>query len=248
MGGSLNDFIGKNVHEIYGLEMGEIILEHINTAALAEQSQGYEDSVSLPTGDKWFISSYTSIRNPQGEYTGIQIISQEISQRKQLELEHQKYTGGLENLVKERTEALEAAQAELVRQEKLAVMGQMASSVGHELRNPLAVINNALYLLNRKVTDADGQISEYLRMIGQDVGTADKIISDLFTFARIKSMDKAPTLLLPLVEKIIKRFYPPGNIRVNIKLAQDLLPVMVDVSQIEQVLINLITNAYQREP
>jgi len=110
------------------------------------------------------------------------------------------------------------------------------------------VINNPLYLLNRTVKDEGGQTSEHLRMIGQEVGTADKIISDLLTFARIKSVDKALTQLLPLVEKIIKCFYPPENIRVNIKLAQDLLLVMVDASRIEQMLINLITNAYQREP
>ncbi|MCJ7519090.1 MAG: hypothetical protein MUO42_05385 [Anaerolineaceae bacterium] len=151
-------------------------------------------------------------------------------------------------LVAERTYTLELAQAQLVRQEELMDMGQMASGVGYELRNPLAVINNAFYLLNRKLNDEDGQIREYLRMIGQEVGTADKIISDLLTFARIKSVDKALTQLLPLGEKIIMRFYSPENIRVNMKLAQDLLPVMVDASQIEQMLINLITNVYQREP
>jgi PAS domain S-box-containing protein len=248
MGGKLEDFIGKNTKEIVGPEMGQRIIDRIHRTSQSEITEQFEDFISLPTGDKWFISSYSRIMNNQSNCVGIQIISQDITDRKHMEEELHRYSAGLENLVKERTSALEAAQAQLISHEKLAIMGQMASGVGHELRNPLAVINNALYILKKTLKDPDEQTKTYLRIIGQEVGTSDKIISDLLTFARIRAVDKQSTSLPKLVDKVLQRYFPPENVTVENKLAQDLLPIMVDAGQIEQVLINLFTNAYQAMP
>ena len=88
-------------------------------------------------------------------YRGYQIISQEITDRKNLEEELHQYSSNLEAMVRERTNALEDIQARFIKQEKLAVMGQMASSVGHELRNPLAVINNAVYVLGKTIEEPE---------------------------------------------------------------------------------------------
>ena len=66
--------------------------------------------------------------------------------------ELQKWNSELERRVQERTHDLKEAQEQLIAQEKLAALGQMASVVGHELRNPLAVMNNAVYLLKTKLT------------------------------------------------------------------------------------------------
>ena len=130
----------------------------------------------------------------------------------------------------------------------MAVMGQMASSVGHELRNPLAVINNAVYILGKTIENQNAQTKSYLQIIRQEISTADKIISDLLNFARIKSVSRMDTSLVQVVKKVLERCVPPENITVELKLAQDLLPIRVDAGHIEQVLINLITNAYQAMP
>ena len=60
----------------------------------------------------------------------------------------------LERRVEERTRELRDAQEKLVRQERLAVLGQLAGGVGHELRNPLGVMTNAVYLLELVLPDA----------------------------------------------------------------------------------------------
>jgi signal transduction histidine kinase len=88
----------------------------------------------------------------------------------------------------------------------------------------------------------------YLQIIGQEVDTTDKIIFDLLNFARIKSVCRKVTSLARLVEKVLERYFPPENILVEQILAQDLLHVKINAGQIEQVLINLITNAYQAMP
>ena len=248
MGGKITDYIGRNAIDLYGEEMGRKMLDRISSAQFSVNSELYEDFVALPTGNKWFLSSYSKIINNRSECTGVQIISQEITDRKNLEEELHQYSSNLEEMVRERTNALEDIQARFIKQEKLAVMGQMASSVGHELRNPLAVINNAVYVLGKTLENQNAQTKTYLQIIGQEVGTADKIISDLLNFARIKSVSRKDTSLVQLVEKVLERFFPPENITVELKLAQDLLPIKVDAGQIEQVLINLITNAYQAMP
>jgi len=70
-----------------------------------------------------------------------------VSAQKEL----QKWNSELEKRVQARTRDLKEAQDQLIAQEKLAALGQMASVVGHELRNPLAVMNNAVYLLKTKL-------------------------------------------------------------------------------------------------
>src|ERR1019366_7764404 len=65
--------------------------------------------------------------------------------------ELQKWNSELEKRVQERTRDLKEAQEQLIAQEKLAALGQMASVVGHELRNPLAVMNNSVYFLKTKL-------------------------------------------------------------------------------------------------
>ena len=127
----------------------------------------------------------------------------------------------------------------------MAILGQLASSVGHELRNPLAVISNALYLLDTSMHDPDERTRNYIQMIRQETSRSDKIISDLLTFTRIRPGSRQPVDMEELVEKALRRYEAPPLIIVKTSMADDLQPAYVDEGQIEQVLGNLITNAYQ---
>jgi signal transduction histidine kinase len=125
------------------------------------------------------------------------------------------------------------------------VLGQLAGSVGHELRNPLAVISNAVYFLKIVLPDAESQVLEYLSMIERETAGAEKIITDLLDFARIKPLQREAVSIPNLLMRTLERFPPPESIRVSFDFPPDLPEVQADVQQIEQVFGNLIQNAYQ---
>jgi len=172
----------------------------------------------------------------------------DITERKQAEQKLHAYSEHLEEMVEERTRALTDAQEQLVRHEKLAVLGQLAGGVGHELRNPLGVINNAIYYLKLIQPDADDKVRKYHVMIEQEVHNAEKIITDLLDFARSISADREPVSVPALVERVLSRFPAPPSVEVALKLSADLPKVFVDPRQMEQVLGNLVVNAYQAMP
>jgi two-component system sensor kinase FixL len=86
----------------------------------------------------------------------------DISARKQAEEEIQQLNVTLEQRVEARTRELRAAQEQLVRKEKLATLGQMAGSVGRELRNPLGVINTSIYYLKMVQPEVNEKIKQHL--------------------------------------------------------------------------------------
>ncbi|MFQ5344232.1 MAG: phosphatase RsbU N-terminal domain-containing protein, partial [Anaerolineae bacterium] len=77
-----------------------------------------------------------------------QALEGEIAERRRAEEALEEYSERLEEMVEERTQELRDAQDQLIRQEKLATLGQLAGAMGHELRNPLGAISNAAYYLN----------------------------------------------------------------------------------------------------
>ncbi|MGH7652951.1 MAG: sensor histidine kinase [Gemmatimonadaceae bacterium] len=158
----------------------------------------------------------------------------------------------LEVRVQERTRALESAlnelseaQESLVRREKLAMLGQLAGGVGHELRNPLGVMTNAIYYLLMVLKDAPDNVKEYLGILKTQIALSEKIIGDLLDFARVKTpqFDNVP------VEKIVRdQLERVGNLN-GVKLVEKIAPnlpaLRVDPVQIGQVVLNLFTNALQ---
>jgi PAS domain S-box-containing protein len=154
----------------------------------------------------------------------------------------------LEQRVEERTRELRDAQEQIVRQEKLALLGQLAGGVGHELRNPLGVISNAVYFLKMINPDSDEKVKKYLGMIEIETKNAEKIISDLLEFARTKSVEREKTDPRDLINRSLARRPTPINIQIDLSIPESLPIVLVDPRQIEQIFENLIVNAYQAMP
>ncbi|MFN3533204.1 MAG: HAMP domain-containing protein [Candidatus Brocadia sp.] len=100
---------------------------------------------------------------------------------------------------------LKEAQERLVRSEKLAAVGKLASGVGHELRNPLGAIRNALFIVKKKTTDTgvstDTQkVNQLLEIIEKETERSIKIVNDLLGFSRTAKPTVSPTKIHSIIE------------------------------------------------
>jgi signal transduction histidine kinase len=175
----------------------------------------------------------------------------DITQRKQAELALKENSERLEDMVAERTKKLEDVQEKLLRQEKLAALGQLAGSVAHELRHPLGVLSNAAYFLNMLLPDASEMIREYLDIMTAETRKADKIISDLLGFSKGQPTSKGSRTrvrLSELIAEVLAEQPPPDEVALAREIDVEVPPIFVDAQQIQQAIRNLVINAYQSMP
>ena len=172
-------------------------------------------------------------------------IRKEIGQRKLAEDAALKLNDELEANVQIRTRQLLEVQEELLRKEKLALLGQVADNVGHELRNPLGVMNNAVYFLQTVLVDADETTKEYLGIIKEEIVDAERIVSDLLDAVRTKAPHPAMVNVAEAIEKTLHKCTVPASVNVHLELPQTLPPVRFDPMHLHQVFWNLITNAVE---
>ncbi len=151
----------------------------------------------------------------------------------------------LEVKVRERTRDLEAAQGELIKRERLSVLGQLTAVVSHELRNPLGVISFSAYYLTRNVKEQDEKVRKHLNRIGEQVGHCDLIIDELLEYTRGPQSSLVTGEINPWLETVLDQITIPQGITVKRKLAAELPPVRFDGETLRRVVINLIENAFQ---
>jgi len=154
----------------------------------------------------------------------------------------------LEELVKERTIDLIKSQEQLYRKEKLATIGKIAGSIGHEIRNPLGVISNSTYFLNIKLKDSDGKVKKHLNILQREILRVNEIISDLLDFARIKQPVFKEVDINIFIKDILENFKFPENIILKKHLDAELPRIQIDSNQIQQAFQNIILNAIQAMP
>lgn len=158
----------------------------------------------------------------------------------------------LEHRIEARTADLQQAmtqlretQDELLRKEKLATIGQLASSVGHELRNPLGVMANAVYILERTVESPPPKAKHYLQLLSAQIKLSERIVGDLLDSARSQAPQRRRTDVHALITAQLGRVNIPSNVHVEFEVSQNLPEVHVDPDQVGQILVNLFTNATQ---
>ena len=138
-----------------------------------------------------------------------------------------------------------------LRLEKLATMGELATMVAHDLRNPLTSIRNAcFYIKNTYPARADAECKnslEMLEIVEKEILAASNIVNDLLDFATRRPLQKKKQNINNLIDDSLKRIHIPENISVERKYAKK-AAVAVDEKQLERVFINLTKNAVQAMP
>jgi PAS domain S-box-containing protein len=198
--------------------------------------------------DTWVVTSKMPLRDEAGHIIGTFGLTRDITDRKRAEEALKEYSERLEEMVEERTQELRDAQEQLIRKEKLAVLGQLAGGVGHELRNPLGAISNAVYFLNMALEEPDPDVKETLEILQKEVRTSEMIISSLLDFARTKPPTRRKVDINDVVQEALSRTTVPENVEVVSQLDGTLPIILADPDQLGQVFGNIILNAIQAMP
>ena len=166
----------------------------------------------------------------------------------------------LEERVQQRTQELVAAnqrlvetQEQLLRNEKLAAIGQLAGGVAHDLRNPLGAINNAVHYLNRRLGASDlvqsnPRIGQFIHIIEDEVKHSNQIITDLTTFARVNPPRPSETNLEEVIESALANMETGEDIRLAKHIDPAVPDVWADGEQLQRVFANLVLNAKEAMP
>ncbi len=133
--------------------------------------------------------------------------------------------------------------ARAARSERLATFGQVVGSIGHELRNPLGVIESSLFLIRGRTGD-DDRVKKHLDRIGDQVRLSNQIISGLLDMVRDRPLPRETFPFAALIEKAAEAVARPPGVSLSI-VAPEGLTAHGDPVQLGQAVVNLILNAVQ---
>jgi signal transduction histidine kinase len=139
---------------------------------------------------------------------------------------------------------LRATQAALSTKEQLAAVGELAAVVAHEVRNPLAILGNAVASL-RKESLAPGDRATLLEIIDSEATRLNRIVTDLLSFSRPITLQRGAVQLSDLVERALTLATKRPEVRVDLQVLAEGARVWADSNLLRQVLDNLIENAMQ---
>jgi PAS domain S-box-containing protein len=141
-------------------------------------------------------------------------------------------------------------EAQLVQSEKMAAIGQLAAGIAHELRNPLAIVMNALYDLRARLDGRDREVSDDLRIAEEEIGRAQAIIKNLLEFSRESGAELERLDLNDLVRRtlqLLDGYLLSSGVAVGVELGE-VPPCLANTNALRQILLNLVTNAVQAMP
>jgi two-component system sensor kinase FixL len=173
-------------------------------------------------------------------FTGI---ARDISDLVSPQSETRQLNEDLQERLRERTEELQLAQAELRHQEKLAILGQVSGGIAHEIRNPLnAVKTSVFYLLNAEDL-SEAKIKEHLDRIDRQVTLIENVVTAFSDVARLPAPTHCKQDLSSHIQAVLRTVALPEWIEVVTRFPDEPVEVAVDGNQIPIVFRNLVRNA-----
>jgi signal transduction histidine kinase len=200
---------------------------------------------------RYFEVSIYPIWEKHGKISKFIEISRDITARKK---EEEEITSRLEEMVEKRTRQLEETHEKLIHQDKMASLGKLSASVVHEINNPIAGILNLILLMKRineeeKITHPEiGRFNHYLSLMETETRRISRIVSNLLAFSRQAKMEQDMLDVNRLIEKTLMlnaNLIKINNIRVEQQLSSGLTPIFGSADQLQQVFMNIISNAVE---
>lgn len=146
-------------------------------------------------------------------------------------------------------EELGELQEKLKLQERLATIGELAGSIGHELRNPLGTMKSSIFFLRRRRDQSlDAKTEEHLERIDRQIHRADRIITELLDYARNPVTSPRSVDLDEVLDEAVGSVEMPPTVRYERRGGDGAPRVVADPEQVGRILENLVRNAVQAMP
>ncbi|HUT13379.1 MAG TPA: ATP-binding protein [Thermoguttaceae bacterium] len=211
----------------------------MNRKAAGFSDLHYECRLVRRDGTRIWVDLASSVADFEGQ-PAVLVNLYDITDRKEAEVKRRE----LADLTRKQEE-------QLVHAARLAELGEMSAAVAHDLNQPLTGIrnfaNNAIYMLEEGVGSPD-ELRENLRWITEQVQRASRIINQMRGMTRKSERQFAPLAVNEIIRESIEFLTPQlrlSGVEVSLELGADLPAVMGDRTRLEQVFLNLLTNARQ---
>ncbi|MEN3065917.1 MAG: PAS domain S-box protein [Candidatus Methanosuratincola petrocarbonis] len=239
MGATKESLLGRNVLDLMSEEERKEVVNLLGKANENPVARFTSREVKPDGNFLWIMWVGRAIFDSSGRIVEFQAAGVDITAIKRLE-------DDLKSLVEERTRKLQEA-------ERLAAIGQIAASVGHDLRTPLQSIINNVYLLGILASDPripaepSTEIRDLQKKIARQVEYMNGIISDIRDFSRNLVLETRPVLVPSLIQDALSLVTVPENVDLSLNVdVRD--PVSVDQNMFTRVLVNLVANAIEAMP
>ena len=164
------------------------------------------------------------------------------------------YSELLEELVEEKTGELRETQRHLLEAQRMAVIGETAAMVGHDLRNPLQVIFDSIYLLRTRLgksslpSNQKQPIDKIINLVNEQAQYMNKIVSDLQDYAKPISLEITDCEVEKMVKAAMSVLMIPQNVKISLQIEDGAQVIPMDPTLMNRVFINLLMNAVQAMP
>ena len=226
------DLVANFITDDYKVSVGEVLAKALH----GEETANYEFPLFTQSGDRVDVLLNSSTRrDPDGQIVGVVGVGQDITELNKVRAEQEK----------ERKESA----AQIIQASKLATLGEMATSVAHELNQPLSIIRMAAENSRRKMSKenvAVEYLTDKLQRIEEQTARAAAIIDHMRMFGREATEEPAlidPRNVVTNALDLMGEQLRLAGIEVVTEFPEDSPCVLGHIIQMEQVIINLLTNA-----
>ena len=230
------EVIGRTDFDFMAPDVAARIREADEAVEVSGETRSIEETVETAIGRRVYSTTKGPYRDHDGTVIGVIGISRDITERKRQEDE------------------LEESRQQLAISEKLSALGALVSGVAHEIRTPLTYISNLLFVLDRSARRAQSEgrpvgelaeeVGERVAAISGGVERIERLVESLRGYARVDLSRRASSDLAHVVGDAVELFRVVQRGRVEVDASLMSVPdLMVDREQVQQVVLNLMTNA-----
>jgi PAS domain S-box-containing protein len=232
LGGKAEDFVGKSMWDLFPPEVADMQMNEISKAIESGRLTTSEKESVVRGQNRWYFARIQPLQGPDGTFNRALVILADVTDRKEAEEEARRH------------------QSELAHVWRVNTMGEMASGLAHELNQPLCAILNYANVCLRTIkgqSDPAEDMTEAIEEIASQTERAGQIIKRIRGLVAKRRPHTMPVDINQLVKEVVeleKNEAIVKKITVRTALGKNLPTVMADRVEIEEVILNLVRNAF----